>query len=284
MVGIEQGHSSLPLPAPLAPAPGPLTKAMGSPCAPRPRHLGCHGASMGQRQARGWALCPALPPQHSAVLDEPLAGGGCREPPLALPTGSPAVSGLRYLQTLWRGAGKVSAHPSRRLCAVRTPGDSFPSRSGACPAPFSTARPCSLLCRRAGALQKRCQAHSCAPAQHRFHPGGSRLHHRHAMPSCVPLPHGVVAEVVCPGPSKTHRGSLCLCMLAQARVHTRAWAAMLRGVCGRARISCTHSCMDAPTRAHPPWLPLPLHTHPHQLQPCTLPALPSGSPKSPHPS
>lgn len=62
MVGIERGHSSLPLPAPLAPWPGLLTKAMGSPCPSRPHHLGCHGASTGHCQPRGWAPRLALTP------------------------------------------------------------------------------------------------------------------------------------------------------------------------------------------------------------------------------
>lgn len=47
-----------------------------------------------------------------------------------------------------------------------------------------------------------------------------------------------------------------------------------------------HSCGGAPTRAHPPWLPPPSHTHPHQLQPCVphrAHSLPSGSPQIPPP-
>lgn len=66
---------------------------------------------------------------------DPQPGWGCGSP-IGPPSGGPARSGLRYLQTLWQGAGKVSAHPSGRLCVGRTPGGSFPSCPGARPDPF----------------------------------------------------------------------------------------------------------------------------------------------------
>ena len=153
--------------------------------------------------------------------------GGARGAPLAVPSGGPAISGLRYLQTLWRGAGKVSAHPSGPLCAARTPGVSFPSRPGIRPAPFSAAGPRSTACR---SPVEAVPSTQLCPSPARFPSRGPMP----APPACrVVVP--AAAGLVCPGPSKAHRGS------------TRA--AVLGGVRSRARTSCTPSCVEAPAHS-----------------------------------
>lgn len=157
MVGIERGHSSPTLPAPLAPAPRHRQRQWAAAAATSPHHLGCHGASVGHGGAGG------APSQ-----------GGMLEAPSPSPLAAPPQVAFGICKHCGEGLGRSRPTPAGAFVLCGPPGAHFhPARALASLLSVPTALfPAPPAC---PSLQQPCGAHSCAPARHRPHPhpGGS---------------------------------------------------------------------------------------------------------------
>lgn len=203
MVGIERGHSSPALPAPLAPAPRHRQRQRAAPAHLAPPSgvpRGIHGALRSSRspQPEGDAGSPPRLPRWRPRHKWPLVFAN-------------------IVARGWEGLGPPQRAP---LCCADPRGliSIPPGRS-----------PRSFQCRQASlaappacpSLQLQCQAHSCAPAPHCSHPGGS-------------CPHpGVLSCCVCHYPtlSCSVLVPLRVCAHLHRGVSTRARAATIRGGC-----------------------------------------------------